>query len=263
MIDLKEISGLPIFFDEEKYSLNFGEELTQVSVSVRKFEEIKPVLLDKNAKGPEILYYMYRDVHRKVDEKLLREKNLRYDITIIPPANLGKEPVKTSGHYHPNIEGENISYPEVYEVLKGSPHYLLQKSSPPYQEIEEVILIEASCGDKVIIPPNYGHITINPKKEVVIMTNFVSNKFSSFYKPYEDFSGGAYFEIIEDGNLKFIPNEKYKNLPEIKIIKVKENLSLGLLKNIPMYEIFLRNPEKFEFLNNPKKYLKEILSSLK
>lgn len=263
MIDLQKISGLPIKFDKTNYSLTFGEGITKVSPGVRKFEEIKIVLLDKNATGPEILYYMYRDVHREIDGKLLKEKNLRYDITVIPPATLGKEPVKTSGHYHPNVPNSEISYPEVYEILYGSPHYILQKSSPPYQKVEEVVVIEASPGDKVVMPPNYGHITINPGKEPVVMTNFVSDKFTSFYKPYEDFQGGAYFEVIEEGNLKFISNEKYKNLPEIKIVREKENISLGLLKNKGMYEIFLENPEKFNFLNEPEKYLKEMLEGIK
>lgn len=255
MIDLQRISGLPIKFDENNYSLIFGDELTEVPPAVRKFEEIKVVLLDKNAKGPEILYYMYRDVHRKTDKDLLREKKLRYDITVIPPAKIGKEPVKTSGHYHPQIPGSNLSYPEVYEVLYGNPHYLLQKSVPPYDRVEEVILIEAEEGDKVIMPPNYGHITINPGNIPVVMTNFVSSEFTSFYKPYEEFEGGAYFEILENEKIKFIPNKKYKNLPEIKIIRAPENISLGLSKDKPMYKIFLENPEKFDFLNNPQKYL--------
>ncbi len=59
------------------------------------------------------LYYMYRGLKKK--------NGARYDITVIPPKMLGKEFVKTKGHYHIG------SYGEIYIVLKGKAIYLMQK----------------------------------------------------------------------------------------------------------------------------------------
>ncbi|MEZ5334695.1 MAG: glucose-6-phosphate isomerase family protein [Methanolobus sp.] len=50
------------------------------------------------------LYYMYRDLSaNKSDYEKIVEKRLRYDVTIIPPAMLADEYVKTAGHYHPPV----------------------------------------------------------------------------------------------------------------------------------------------------------------
>ncbi len=55
----------------------------------------------------------------------------------------------------------SLHYPELYEVLKGDANYLLQRAQNE-ERVDEVILVKATRGDKVIIPPNYGHVTINP-----------------------------------------------------------------------------------------------------
>ncbi|MHC1624410.1 MAG: glucose-6-phosphate isomerase family protein, partial [Methermicoccaceae archaeon] len=112
------------------------------------------------------IYYMFRDLYlSRKDRDTLIDHNLRYDITIIPPAMLGCEYVKTAGHYHPNVPGTDVSYTELYEVLSGEGTYLLQRRQGEQDtELEDVIVVKASEGDKVLIPPGYGHITINASK---------------------------------------------------------------------------------------------------
>ena len=45
-------------------------------------------------------------------------------------------------------------------MLDGDAHYLLQRAQNE-ESVHEVILVKATRGDKVIVPPNYGHVTIN------------------------------------------------------------------------------------------------------
>jgi oxalate decarboxylase/phosphoglucose isomerase-like protein (cupin superfamily) len=59
---------------------------------------------------------------------------------------------------HPKLR---YTYRELYEVLKGDAHYLLQRAQNK-ERVDEAILVKATRGDKVLIPPNYGHVTINP-----------------------------------------------------------------------------------------------------
>ena len=258
MIDLEEVSGLPVKFDQEKNSLIFGGGVKEVRPVRRLLEEIKEVLLDKSVTSPEEFYYMYRDVYKEEDEKIIRANNLRYDLTVIPPMVVGREFIKTYGHYHPLVPETKVAYPEVYEVLLGKAQYLLQKSKPPYNEIEEIILVSALPGDKVIMPPGYGHITINPLNSPLVMSDWVSAKFSSIYKPYQELEGGAYFEILEGGEAKFIPNPKYGKIPKLKIISAKEAPALGLTKALPLYRSFFTHKDKFKFLNSPQDYLEEL-----
>ncbi|MDY6931731.1 MAG: glucose-6-phosphate isomerase family protein [Halobacteriota archaeon] len=228
-----------------------------VSPDVRRLHDMDDVIYDrewlKKARDTD-LYYMYRGVClSKNDEDKMKEYNLRYDVTVIPPGNLGVEYVKTAGHYHPPLPNSELTYGETYEVLKGTAHYLLQDNVDG--KVTDVILIEANAGDKVIIPPNYGHITINPSNKAIMMTNWVSSVFSSVYDQIKENKGGAYFETT-DG--KFIKNEKYEDLPDIRFLSPTTQLDVGskvgLKKDKEMYGLIREDPELLNYLNEPSEY---------
>jgi glucose-6-phosphate isomerase len=223
---------------------------------IRRLKDESKVLLSKVKKDIPI-YYMYRDVHLKEDEKRFRKNKVRYDITVIPAHKFGKEEVKTLGHYHPHIKGKRISYPEIYEILYGEGIFLLQKKSG--NKVVDAVAIKGKEGDIIIVPPNYGHITINPSKETLIMCNLVSSSFSSIYKDIIKKHGAAYYYIIEDGKGKFIKNPSYKNLPYLRIRKAEKGF--GLCKNI--YEDFVKNPDKYDMLNHPDKYKEQFIKLIK
>lgn len=220
--------------------------------SVRKLSEMREVIYDRawleTAQDLE-LYYMHRGVFLSGrDKQIMDEIGVRYDITVIPPRTLGVEYVKTAGHYHPNVPGQELTYPEIYEVLEGEAHYLLQKPGSRYEIVEDVVLVEAKAGDKVVIPPNYGHITINPSNRVLRMSNFVSTRFSSIYDPIKKLGGAAYFELVGG---KFVRNERYERVPELRFEKP---FSMGFKRGEEMYGIIRKDPSKLDFLNNPQNY---------
>ncbi len=221
---------------------------------IRWASDLKPVLA-----YPELLkkdfpaYYMFRDIYKsKEDKEKMLEKGLRYDITYIPPAKIGKEFVKTYGHYHP--KANSVSYPEVYEVLEGKAIYLLQKGL----DVERVIVVEAEKGDKVIIPPDYGHVTINPGNEPLRMANWVSRNFKSIYDPYTERKGACYY-YLEDG---WVKNDNYRDVPDIEFATCDFEDVLGISKNEDMYTL-VNDLDKLDFLNNPEKYAKKLEKSLK
>lgn len=223
-----------------------------IKPDIRKLYDMREVVYDQKwlqTTEDKDLYYMYRDLsYSNRDHSLIKENDLRYDITIIPPSNLGLEYIKTAGHYHPLIEGTSYSYPEIYEVLSGVAHYLLQKAEN--SSIIDIVLVEAKEGDKVIVPPNYGHVTINPSNKELKMANWVSDQFSSIYEPYREFKGAVYFELT-DGSM--IKNENYINLPEIRKLKPTNFSKLGIHKNKEMYKL-IRDPDKLSYLNRPQDY---------
>lgn len=215
--------------------------------SVRKASDLKTVLA-----FPEALqegfdaYFMFRDVYySNNDREKILEKNLRYDITVIPPNMIGKEYIKTYGHFHPEVE-EGLSYTEIYEVLEGRAIYFLQKEENG--KVTDVLVVEASPGEKVIIPPNYGHVTINPSNKVLKMANWVHRGFSSDYISFEEKKGACYY-FTEDG---WIENNSYSNLPPIRF--AQSNMKpLGLKKSEEMYKL-VKNLDKLEFLWKPSQY---------
>jgi len=229
--------------------LEFGSK--RVKPNVRMLFDMKEVICDREwlagANNIE-LYYMYRELSlSKNDASVIKEYGLRYDITVIPPRMLGYEYVKTAGHYHPRVLGTDVTYPEIYEVLSGEAHYLMQK--PDNDRIAEVILVKAEQGDKVIIPPGYGHITINASNRVLKMANWVAQDFESTYEPVKEKGGAAYF-ILKDG---FVKNPAYSDVPEIRILKPASLKEAGLSKNKEMYGL-VRDIRKLEFLVKPQEY---------
>ena len=240
--------------------LKFGERTFYPAVRI--LEELKEVVLDKNflatADMDTELYYMFRAVSKdEEDERKIKEKGLRYDITIIPPNTLGLEFVKTAGHYHPFLPGSKMTYPELYEVLDGEAHYLLQRREQGRgtERITDVVVVKAKKGDKVIIPPNYGHVTINPSEATLKMANWVANAFSSIYESMKVKGGAAYFELT---NGEFVKNARYGAVPDIRFLRpsdVEKELGLNLNKETEMYEL-IKQPETLAFLTNPNLLIK-------
>ena len=169
---------------------------------------MKEVLYDKewtkNAPNFE-LYYMYRGIKEKDD--------LRYDITIIPPRMLGKEFVKTKGHYHIG------NYGELYKVLAGLALFLIQD-----KEVKNIYFFRAKRGEFVLIPPNFGHTTINPSSKTLKVANWTSKKCKSDYKSIEKKRGFCYYYTI----CGWIKNKNYKKIPKLRSKKPLKKMPKSL-----------------------------------
>ncbi len=214
---------------------------------VRMLVDLKPVLLEPDRIGENIpAYFMYRDLYENEDDrKKIIERGLRYDITVIPPAKVGREYIKTFGHYHPEAKND-MSYTEIYEVLEGEAVYLLQKRGGEDNVIEDVIAVYAKEGDKVVIPPNYGHVTINPSEKTLKMANWVCRNFSSIYEPYEKLRGACYY-LTDRG---WVKNENYR-CPELKKVKARIPDWLGLSRKENMYSL-VEDLDRLDFLKDPE-----------
>lgn len=218
--------------------------------STRKIRDMTDVLMDQTwiTYPDRILYDMYREVHLSQEElRKMKEAQLRYDITVIPPGMLGPEFVKTAGHYHPcppNCGTELLSYPEVYQVIRGTATYLLQK-----RDLSDFIIIEAQEGDVVLIPPNYGHVTVNADSEELVMANWVSDAFDSEYEPIRCKAGLAYY-LTEDG---IAQNRRYDKIPPLTFAKPKSYPEVSLFSGVDMYGL-INDLEKLDFLVRPQNH---------
>ena len=189
---------------------------------------------------------MYREVSRNETDRIwMQSHSIRYDVTIIPPANLDGEYVKTKGHYHPENPA-GVGYPELYEVMEGFAHFLLQTKA-----LDDIILIEAQKGDIVVIPPGYGHVTINPTlDETLTMANLVSTEFSSEYAYYDKMHGAAYYELVGGIIQK---NPAYPEVPEVRKTVNNSSLLGDLGIQNTLYD-GIGNAQIAQILNNPENY---------
>jgi glucose-6-phosphate isomerase len=207
--------------------------------NVRKLSKLKEVLkgyVDLDFSADSEIYYMFR----KVDER----DGIRFDITVIPAKVIEGECAKTYGHAHPEAE-DGLSYPEVYQVLSGEALFILQKTNR--DKSVDVKLIRAKPKEILLIPPNFSHVTINPGKETLVLSNLVADDFESDYSDFKKNRGAAFY-YMEDGNVSQNANYVVRKLerPEVKAFNEKYGFeSEDLLSEFHM------DPKKFEFLKKP------------
>lgn len=212
---------------------------------LRDGSELAGMTADPDCQVTGSIYQMFRDVARTEDDRQwLDDQHIRYDITRIPPATFCNEFVKTKGHYHP-VNPAGFAYPEVYEVLAGSAHYLLQRP-----DHSDAVLIEATAGTIVLIAPGYGHVTINPGETDLVMANLVSTGFTSDYRPYEALHGAIYYELADR---TFVPNPAYLRVPPLRHLRPADLGPLGVPASGTLYGL-VEERASLDWLNAPERF---------
>jgi len=269
MIDLSDLAGYPLKLDEQTCAISLGSAMRMPQYSTRELVELSKVLEDPQAQGPEVIYWMYRNTGRKVDAGVQEAYDLRYDLSCFRAVMLGREYMKTSGHYHPNVPGQDVAYPEIYEILHGEALYVMQKvtdygAAPDQVQIEDVIIARVSAGQKIIMPSGYGHVTVNTLGVPLLMSNWVSSRFSSFYGSVETSRGFGWYVVEESGEPTCVRNPKYSaGVPDFRVAEPQEVPELGITWDKPMYTACAESPEKFAFLNDPARYEELAWANLK
>ncbi|WP_051533892.1 glucose-6-phosphate isomerase family protein [Desulfitibacter alkalitolerans] len=222
-----------------------------VDPEIRRLKDALQVYYYKTKPSEDPLYYRYENICFQQDEGVFREYSIRYDITVLLSGKIGKEFIKTAGHFHPLKNTGKETYSEYCEVLSGEAIFLLQKNGRN-NEVEEVIAIEAKTGDKVYIPSNYGHVTINPGDSFLVVANLIATSVDSSPEPFLEKLGAAYFYVeTENGKGDWIKNPAYKNSVGLKI-KAAPNIEQPLceVNDKPIYKAFIDNPQCFAMLSS-------------
>ncbi|HNW96363.1 MAG TPA: glucose-6-phosphate isomerase family protein [Candidatus Paceibacterota bacterium] len=207
----------------------------------KRISDLKPVLYDDGVIGDAVVY----DVERGKDA----QNGWRQDLTVIYPQMLGREIPKTFGHYHKNNEVE------IYEILSGKIGFLCQKHSVGLPlEIEQVYLIEANKGEKIVIPSEFSMTSINLGETEASMFNWVNDKIENDYSLFIQNHGACYYIVRkEDGAWEAIKNNRYQKVPELIKLKPrilpKELENLEFLTNQLKYKDFLTVDKLFEKIN--------------
>lgn len=239
LIHIKQSFGTIQVSEDLSLSIN-GSKLPP---KYRTLDDILPVLYSPNSvcnlPRDTVLYSMYRDFFLDVHAKLFKSKKIRFDLTVMADMRLGQEWNKTLGHYHPEAEA-SFSYPELYQVLHGKATYLLQKKEG--EDITDFVFADVKAGEAILIPPGYGHVTVNSGGTILLMVNMVSDSFQSIYDEYLAHRGAAYY-LLTDGS--FISNPCYNAIPTPRPSSKRFPVSKDL------YSDFTSCPSCYNFLNQP------------
>lgn len=259
-------SGLNIQFDPDQLHISFVDTEREVfqrpEYSVRTYEKLAPILEDPGCiagQEQEIVYWMFRNLGLKGHEDLVKLHSLRYDLSVFRQHLFGQELMKTSGHYHPAIWAGGLSYPEVYEVAYGTAIFLMQEvedinAGPETVRVKSCIALECRQGEKAIMPPDFGHVTLNPDPcRPLITTNWVCSDFASVYGGAERCRGFAWYRTEDRG---WVENPHYRcEIPKLRHARCAPVPALGLNPERGLYRAGLENPELMAFVKRPQDYL--------
>lgn len=173
--------------------------------SIRELSGLKPVLKDSMSNGPDPVYWVFGDI---------TEGGKWANLTIIASGNFNGEYPKTYGHYH----GQAIN--ETYHLVSGKGILIMQKKHEENGQIvpdkvDEVYFIQAEPGDDIVITPEWGHSWSNIGDiPLLSFDDWRSGHSPSDYEPMEQMQGLAYYLVNENGEVKAVPNPKYRDLPD-------------------------------------------------
>lgn len=195
-------------------------DFTKQHYAERTHQKMRDVLMDPDAQGPEVHYHMVRGGS---DQR---------NITVWEPGLVGQEYIKTYGHYHVG------KLDETYWVIFGEGVVLVQKravdssGNPIDDQIEKAYAVHVKPGDSIFIPAEWGHLVANISKTFFATAddspvNFgdddpVSLPGHADYEAVKKMQGFCYYVIEKDGSPALVKNPKYKKVPEISIIEVRD-----------------------------------------
>ena len=219
----------------------------RIAPSIRTLGQMRQVLAypekDEDLPADMPLYFMYRQA-----EKF---SAIRYDITRITAREVCGEFNKTFGHAHPKSPA-GTPWSEVYEILEGEAHFLLQKVSQ--LGVEDAVLLSAKKGDRFIIPPGYGHVTVNPGKKELLMANLVSGGFEADYSMFAQRRGACFYELAGG---KLLKNKNYGEGFEIRrATAVKFSSAFGCFAPFAKKSLLeaAKDRRNIEFLERPETF---------
>src|SRR3990167_2161331 len=137
------------------------KDYTKQHYAERTHEKMQEVLIDPEAEGPAIHYHMVRGGS---DQR---------NITIWEPGKVGREYIKTYGHYHVG----DIS--ETYWIVYGEGITIAQKrvigpdGEPIDDEIEAIRIVRVRAGEAVYMPRSWAHAAVNTGKTFLLLQMIV------------------------------------------------------------------------------------------
>lgn len=186
----------------------------------RTHEKMKEVLMNPEAQGPDIHYYM------------IRGGKERKNVTLWQSGTVDGEYIKTYGHYHVG----NLD--ETYWIIFGEGIALLQKRAldqndqPIDDVIEDFKAIKVKAGDEVYMPAGYAHLLVNTGKTYFVTAdnspvefldsvsqggNEASMPGHADYEAVKKMQGFAYYVVEKDGKPVLVKNPRYKKIPEVSL----------------------------------------------
>lgn len=255
-------TGLDIDLNEATGELTFGEVVLCEGWSHKTLGQMAGLYDSLDGCNLEQrVYWAYRNIRRAEDDALWVPRGLRYDITVLLPGAANGEFFKTSGHYHGYAQGQPLPYPELYEVLTGSVAFVLQRSpwlkadGTGVEPVDEVRIMNASAGEAIVIPPLWGHASVNLSDGPSAFSNIAVVDTPLLYEPVQSRHGLLQRVVGAPEVVSTQRNLNWQSDPFSIVDVPLEVPDLGVVFGRPCYQAYVDNPGRFGYLLDPEPYV--------
>jgi len=246
MIDLSRIASFGVQLDAQALTLHFSAGITTAPVVVRRLDEVRALLRDPHATGPDHLYTIYMDIRVPGIADTLRSHGLGYGAVVYNHGALGREALRSQGHVHSVPAATGVAYSELYEFWHGRGLVYMQDGASA--DVTDVIVVEAGPGDKVAIPPGWAHATVNLGDGPMAFGAVYALDAVLVYEPLRKLQGTAHY-VLADGTLE--PNPRYRSVPEARRKAPHRSLEQGIETGRPA---LVGDVARLDFVSRPERY---------
>lgn len=246
--------GLQIEATKEPLGFFYGQGVFGPKEEVRRLEDIRHSLEDKNCDGPEELYAIVMDIGNEEDRISMKNRNLLFGAVTYAAGVIGQEPVRSQGHIHAISRSCGASTPEVYEIWEGRAVIYIQQSAE--DNPGRCYAVYAEAGDVVIVPPGWVHATVNPDvKHNMTFGAWCVRDYGFRYEEIRRHNGIAYFPKVGRDGIWWKPNPSYQGGKLVEK-RARAYEDFGLKPGISIYTQFQENKDLFLFVARPLDYPK-------
>jgi glucose-6-phosphate isomerase, archaeal len=246
MIDLGPFAGFPVQLDPDRLALSFVAGIGGPAPTVRRLDEVRPLLQDPGCAGPDHLYTIYMDLRVPAWAEL-RSLGLGFGAVVCNHGALGGEALRTQGHVHATPPSTGVAPAEIYEIWHGRGLVYMQDSATA--EVGDAIVVEAGAGDKVVIPPGWAHATVNLGDSPMAFGAVYALEARLLYEPLRARRGTAHY-VLSDGTLE--TNPRYRAVPEARRVAPHEVPELGIGRGRPLLHGDL---SRLDLVSRPERHL--------
>lgn len=249
---LSTISGLDMRWEADG-TLAFDASIFVDETAARPLSRLAPVALDPAQCVPpeRPLYWMYNGIGPVDARARIKATGLRYELTLMYPQPIGNECAKTLGHYHAVYPKDQLAYPEIIEVQHGAGYFLFFNLDWRTCTSSFAMATLASAGDKLIIPPNLFHGAVVVGDEPLLFADLLPEDINPVYRHIAHV-GGMSHVYLKDGGWR--ANPRYNEVSPLLMTKAVDHPALGLTRDRPLYDLFLNEPERLQWLRQPDRF---------
>lgn len=238
-INLRGLNHLPVVFDT--LDREFHYDTDKITIRHQKSYNLKK--MQKQFLNPFTLFVrdIYKTYSISPQEVNLKKLRIKLNLNLILPGLVGVEFLKT------RVKKIGLK-PRILEVSFGKAIVLLQK---PQKEMKlnkkNVYIITLRQKDKLIIPPEYAYVIINPSKRPSLVLE-VKHQSDRVSKTLDKAKGGAFYIITRNGKMEIVKNPSYKKITKFYKFGLEPALKkLHISAKTPIIKQFIRKHEKFDW----------------